>query len=145
MSVFELFQQLPLFRGVESEDLFTLIPRISLDFENYQEGDFVFQKKSKSEGIIFLIKGKVELSDNVHSKVFSENSFLSLTGLFGKIRSYASDARALTDARILIIDKKSLLYLLKQNDTIMCNYLGMLSDLAGSDNSFKYLDRLPVT
>jgi len=142
MPVFELFLQLPLFKGVESEDLFALIPKISLDFENYQEGEFVFKKENKPEGVIFLLKGKVKLVDDDFSKEFSGSCLLSFTGLFGDENLYYSDALSLTDVRILIIDTKSLLYLFRQNENILCNYLDLLSEIGDSRNNIKLLDRL---
>lgn len=142
MPVFELFLQLPLFKGVESEDLFVLIPRIALDFENYQEREVVFDKQKEPEGIIFLLKGKVKLIDDDFSKEFSGNCLLSFTGLFGSERYHTAEAHALTDSQILIIDTKSLVYLLKQNDTILYNYLSLISDIADSRNCIKLLDKL---
>lgn len=142
MSVFELFKKLPLFKGVDSDELFTLISRISLDFDNVLEGDFLFKKTDSPEGIIFLLQGKVEISDIINSRVFSENSILSFTGLFGKDLTFSNVARAVEDSNILTIDRKSLLYLFKINDTILCNYLGMLSELANPADMIKYLEKL---
>lgn len=142
MSVFELFKKLPLFKGVESDELFTLISRISLDFDNVLEGDFLFKKTDSPQGIIFLLQGKVEISDSINSRVFSENSILSFTGLFGKDLTFSNDARAVEDSNILTIDRKSLLYLFKINDTILCNYLGMLSELANPADMIKYPEKL---
>lgn len=142
MSVFELFKKLPLFKGVDSDELFTLISRISLDFDNFQEGEFLFKKTDSPEGIIFLLQGKVEISDSIYSRIFTENSILSFTGLFGNYLTFANDARVLEDSNILTIDRKSLLYLFKINDTILCNYLGMLSELANPADMIKYLEKL---
>lgn len=142
MSVFELFKKLPLFKGVDSDELFTLISRISLDFDIVLEGDFLFKKTDSPEGIIFLLQGKVEISDSINSRVFSENSILSFTGLFGKDLTFSNVARAVEDSNILTIDRKSLLYLFKINDTILCNYLGMLSELANPADMIKYLEKL---
>ena len=142
MSVFELFKKLPLFKGVDSDELFTLISRISLDFDNVLEGDFLFKKTDSPEGLIFLLQGKVEISDSINSRVFSENSILSFTGLFGKDLTFSNYARAVEDSSILTIDRKSLLYMFKINDTILCNYLGMLSELANSVDMIKYLENL---
>lgn len=142
MSVFELFKKLPLFKGVDSDELFTLISRISLDFDIVLEGDFLFKKNDIPEGIIFLLQGKVEISDSINSRVFSENSILSFTGLFGKDLTFSNVARAVEDSNILTIDRKSLLYLFKINDTILCNYLGMLSELANPADMIKYLEKL---
>jgi signal-transduction protein with cAMP-binding, CBS, and nucleotidyltransferase domain len=142
MPFFELFLQLPLFKGVESEDLFTLVPRIALDFENYQEGELIFKKTDEPSGIVFLLKGVVKLVDEEYAKEFSGNCMISFTGIFGSERKFNADAIALTDSKTLVIDRKSMLYLFRQNDTILANYLNMTADIADSRYCIKYLDKL---
>ena len=68
MSTFELFLQLPLFKGVEMDDLFSLIPKINLDFENRQPGEVVFNRQMEPQGLVYLLQGNVTVNDKWGSK-----------------------------------------------------------------------------
>lgn len=132
MSVFDIFKQLKIFRGVRTEELFDLIPRISLDFETFNEGEIIFEKDSTVGGLSFILSGKVEIFDQMYSAELHVNDVLSFTGLFSENASYQYDAKAIEDCRLLTIDRKSLVYLFKTNELILQNYLSLLDELAVS-------------
>jgi len=132
MSVFDIFKQLILFRGVGTEELFDLIPRIALDFETFKEDDIIFDKGSEVESLSFILSGKVEIFDQMYSVELNENNVLSLTGLFAENGINQYQAKAIEDCRILSIDRKSLIYLFKTNELILHNYLSLLEELAVS-------------
>jgi len=142
MSVFELFLKLPLFKGVELEELISLIPRIVLDFEDFQAGKTIFKKHDSPDGIYYLLKGRVALVSDGNSEEKSDNSLLSFTGLFGDDRTFVTDAIAIEDSHILTIDTKSLIYLLKSNTTILYNYLTLLSLTSEKGKCLEILKKL---
>jgi hypothetical protein len=128
MSTFELFLQLPLFKCIDRDDLFSLIPKISLDFENHQPGEAVFNREMEVKGLIFLLHGKVKVCEAARESMVSGPCLLSFTGMFGENRNYRSDVYALDACSTLSIDEKSLQYLLRNNSIFLTAYLGMLSD-----------------
>jgi CRP-like cAMP-binding protein len=130
MSFFEFFLKLSLFKGVDQNDLFSLIPRITLDFEEFQGGTMVFDRQTQSKGVVYLLSGRVKGTSDDRTMVFSGESLLSFSGLFGSKGNYLMDVVALEDSRVLVIDAKSLTYLLQNNTTILNNYLELLSDAA---------------
>ena len=128
MSTFELFLQLPLFKGVEMDDLFSLIPKINLDFENYQPGDVVFDRQMEPNGLVYLVKGEVSVKSKGHCQVINGPVLLSYAGLFGTNRHFMTDATATKTCNTLNIDTKSLLFLLRNCPVFLSNYLDLLSE-----------------
>lgn len=128
MLTFGLFLQLPLFKGVEMDELFSLIPKVNLDFENYQPGDVVFDRRMEPRGLVYLLKGSVNVGTLEMEQVLSGPALLSYTGLFGTNRRFSMDAVAKEVCSTLNIETKSLLFLLRNNPVFLSNYLDLLSD-----------------
>jgi len=128
MPIFEMFTQLPLFKGVDKDELFSLIPKINLDFENYQPGDVIFDRQMHSRGLVYLLKGKVEAHFMSGEREISSPELLSYTGLFGSNSHFSMDVIALEASSILNIETKSLLFLFRHCPVFMVNYLDLLSD-----------------
>lgn len=128
MSVFEIFMQLPLFKGIDKEEMFSLIPKINLDFETFQPGEVVFDRQMDPGGLIYLLKGKVKTRSINREEEISGPVLLSYTGLFGSNRHYSADVTALDICNTLNVETKSLLFLLRNCPAFMMNYLDLLSD-----------------
>lgn len=128
MSTFELFLQLPLFEGIDMDDLFYLIPKINLDFENYQPGEIVFNRQMEPKGLVYLLKGEVSFLAKGDSQDVKGPVLLSYSGLFGSNRRFIVDATAKDTCNTLNIDTKSLLFLLRNSPVFLSNYLDMISD-----------------
>lgn len=128
MSTFELFLQLPLFKGLEKDDLFSLIPKINLDFEHYKAEEVVFDRQMEPHGLVYLLSGQVFVKEFNIEAVVSRPGLLSFTGLFGLNRQYKTDVKAKNDCSVLSIDTKSLLFLLRTSPVFLSNYLDLISD-----------------
>jgi CRP-like cAMP-binding protein len=128
MLTFEQFQQLPLFEDIKKDDLFFLVPKVSLDFENYQPGEIVFCQDMEPKGLVYLIDGEVKMVSANSESLISKACLLSFSGLFGKDRHFSSKVVAVTACSSLNIDTKSLLFLLRNNSAFLLNYLNVLSD-----------------
>jgi len=128
MAMFEIFTQLPLFKEVNKEDLFSLIPKIDLDFENSLSGADVFGAGMPVQGLVFLLSGEVFIETPDAQTHVSAPGLLSFTGIYGENNVYQFSAKAVTDCRILIIDSKSLLFLLRNHSDFLMAYLKLLSE-----------------
>jgi hypothetical protein len=137
MSTFELFLQLPLFKGIEMDDLFSLIPKINLDFERFQPGDIVIDRKMEAKGLVYLLKGEVKICSKGNEQIVNGPVLLSFSGLFGTDKQFLADVSATNVCNTLNIDTKSLLYLLRNCPVFLSNYLDLLSNTIGS----LYLER----
>lgn len=132
MSTFELFLQLPLFEGVDRDDLFSLIPKINLDFESFQPGDIVFDRQMEANGLVYLLKGEVKVKAKGEEQIIKAPVLLSFSGLFGNSRQFVMDVTAIDSCSILNIETKSLLFLLRNSPAFLSKYLDMLSNTIDS-------------
>ncbi|MFA6588844.1 MAG: cyclic nucleotide-binding domain-containing protein [Bacteroidales bacterium] len=131
MSRFELFLKYPLFKGMSMDELFPLLTKVSLDFDNYTAGDLLFNKDSICENLVFLLDGRVELENEQKKKRIAQGpELIVFTRLFGQKRQMPLSAKALDNCSIMRIDRKSLLFLMRNSQTVLCNYLDLISDLS---------------
>lgn len=128
MSTFEQFLQLPLFKGVEKDDLFFLVPKINLDFENYKPGEVVFSPEMEPKGLVYLIEGEVKVEAFNTESMVSRVCLLSFSGLFGENKHFTAKVTAGTTCSILCIDTKSLLFMLRNSSIFLSNFLDLLSN-----------------
>ncbi len=131
MSKFKLFLKYPLFKEMSVDELFPLLTKVSLDFDNHTAGDILFNKEDVCENLVFLLDGRVELEDEHNIKRIAQGPELIVyTRLFGQNREMPYCAKVVDNCSIMQIDRKSLLYLLRNSQTVLCNYLDMISDLS---------------
>jgi len=135
MSTFDIFTQLPLFKEIEKEALFSLVPKISLDFDQLKEGEVLFARHSPVNGLVYLLHGQAHIKDDSNEKILTGPVLLSWTGLFGQNRSHTSEAVSVTACSTLTVDRRSLVYLLRSEPAFLDAYLGMLSDALFSIHS----------
>ena len=135
MSTFDIFTQLPLFKDIEKEALFSLVPKISLDFEHLEEGELLFTLHSPVNGLIFLLDGQACLQDNKGEVILTGPTLLSWTGVFGQERTHSAQAKALTDCSTLKVDRRSLIFLFRTEPAFLEAYLDRLSDALFSIHS----------
>ena len=128
MSTFELFLQLPLFEGVDREELFSLIPKINLDFESFQPGEIVFDRQMEAKGLVYLLRGEVKVKAKGEEQIMKAPVLLSFSGLFGDSRQFVTDVTAIDSCSILNIEAKSLLFLLRNSPAFLSKYLDLLSN-----------------
>ncbi len=130
MSRFELFLKYPLFKGMSMDELFPLLTKVSLDFDNYSAGDLIFNKDIVCENLVFLLDGKVELENEQKEKRIAEGpELIVFTRLFGQKRNMPLTVKAVDNCSIMQIDRKSLLFLMRNSQTVLCNYLDLISDM----------------
>lgn len=127
-SRFELFTKFSIFKGLSVDDLFSLLTKVSLDFENYGMGESILKKDSESRGLVFLLDGKVELQEGLDSKIIEEQSLLVYTHIFGNHPKAPVQINAASDCSIMYIDPRSMLQMLRSNEIVLKNYLDLLSN-----------------
>ena len=135
MSTFDIFTQLPLFKEIEKEALFSLVPKISLDFEHWKEKDVLFTRQSPVNGLVFLLQGQACLKDVSGEVVLVGPTLLSWAGVFGQEKNQTCEATALSVCSTLTVDRRSLVYLIRTEPAFLEAYLGMLSDALFSIHS----------
>ncbi len=135
MSTFDIFTQLPLFKEIEKEALFSLVPKISLDFEHFKEKEVLFNCQTPVVGLVFLLQGRACIKVESSETLLTGPALLSWAGIFGQDKTQASEATALTACSTLTVDRRSLVYLMRTEPAFLEAYLGMLSDALFSIHS----------
>lgn len=135
MSTFDIFTQLPLFKEIEKEALFSLVPKISLDFDHFKEKELLFARHSPVNGLVYLLQGQACIKDESREVVLAGPALLSWTGVFGQENIHTSEATTLTACSTLTVDRRSLVYLIRTEPAFLDAYLGMLSDALFSIHS----------
>lgn len=129
MSAFDVFSNLSLFKQVSYEELLSLIPRITLDFCTYAPGDHLLEEDAAPNGLLYLLEGQV-LGRYKDSRLsFGPGDLLTFAGLFGRNKRSYIELVAVEASRVLVLDAKSLHFLMQQNGNILTTYLGWLSDV----------------
>jgi CRP-like cAMP-binding protein len=126
--MFDMFTQLPLFKEVDKDELFSLIPKIDLDFENFQPGAVLFDVEMPVQGMVFLLNGEVGIEMPDAQTTVTGPGLLSFTGIYGEQQTYSFCARATTSCSVLVVDSKSLLFLLQHHPAFLMAYLRLLSE-----------------
>jgi len=130
MSAFDVFSSLSLFRQVTHEDLLSLIPRITLDFCTFAPGERIMDEESEPLGLVYLLEGRVLGRHGDSRLYFGPGDLLTFAGLYGRDKRAYIGLEAIEKTRVLVVDAKSLLFLMQQHSAIMATYLGWLSDAA---------------
>lgn len=119
---------IPLFKEIEKEVLFSLIPKISLDFESFPAKSILFDLQTEVSGLVYLIKGTVLMKNKEKESSVSGPALISWTGVFGRNRHHSFVTKALTECSVLNVDKRSLVFLIRHEPAFMEAYLDLLAD-----------------
>lgn len=120
-----------LFRGVISPE--KLFNPLDLEFKLYNSGEAIASTFDDCLHLAIIVDGSVEIQNIYPSGKISSLKKLSSGDLFGesilpgRIHSYPSDIVALESTRVLLIRKSALLDAIKNNNTLLENYIGLLS------------------
>lgn len=123
----------PLFKGLATEDIERVLSSVPYRIRKYRAGTIIYHSGDPVEAFIMVIKGTVkgEMTDFsgrvIKIEDISAPQAVAPAFLFGSKNRFPVNVVALTDAGLLIIEKKSLLRLLMSNDMILVNFLGMIS------------------
>jgi CRP-like cAMP-binding protein len=139
MPLVGFFQKLSLFHGVESTTLFELVPRISLDFQTFHAGEVIARESEDTMGLLYLIEGRVLGSFLNKTHQFLPYDLVSFSGVFGTSKTSLLTLTAVDSSKILVIDNKSLLYLIQHSQEIATTYLNMLAGVTDPDRCVDFL------
>ncbi len=89
---------------------------------------------------MYLLEGRV-LGKYKDSRLsFGPGDLLTFAGLFGRTKRAYIELEAVEASKVLVLDAKSLLFLMQQNNHIIGTYLGWLSDVTDPVRSLHVLN-----
>lgn len=132
-SMYVTIMNLPLFKGLGSEQVSSFLEKTHIVFENYRAGDTVYTEGEVCKTIRFVIRGEVKLSQCRISKrcklsqVLGQGSALGMERLFGLTPCYADTATAVGNLSLMTLTKEQFLTLLQTDRIYIFNTLNYLS------------------
>jgi CRP/FNR family transcriptional regulator, dissimilatory nitrate respiration regulator len=126
--------QVPLFRGLTSEEIEMLMVSIPKKIRKFKSGTLVAQSGEKVTSLMVIISGIVssEMVDYSGRVIRIEDipapGSLAPAFIFGGRNMFPVNVIAVTDTELMIIDKHDFLSLLSRNERILVNFLNMISD-----------------
>jgi CRP/FNR family transcriptional regulator, dissimilatory nitrate respiration regulator len=133
MNIYEKLLQNELFRGLDMIRLRQLLETVSYQYRNYAKNDIIAREGVEVTGIIFLIGGSVrgEMSNHSGKIVKIEdvrgNHVLAPAFIFGANNRYPVHIIANGDTECVFMTRHSLLRLLHADETLLRNFLDMVS------------------
>jgi CRP/FNR family transcriptional regulator, dissimilatory nitrate respiration regulator len=128
--------KLPLFRGVDSAQLESLLAQINYQRKAYPEGSLVVSQGSECDRLMVLTEGEVKTEMTgmggkcLKIEDLQAPSVLASAFLFGHKTQFPVNVLASTTVRFLVIPRDQLLKLFQLNQIILQNFLNMISGRA---------------
>ena len=132
----EVLTSLPLFMGIHSRDMETILGKVRFHFQQAQAGSMLFSEGSTNNQLFFLLEGRIQLTRRSNSSliVFQETAdaptMLGADVLFGISHHFIYSAESLTPVRYLTVGKPEINHHLLHYEVFRLNLLNHLSLLA---------------
>jgi CRP-like cAMP-binding protein len=130
---YEILSQSPLFRNLHIQEIEAVLSDVPFRVRRYGEGSMISQSGEEVNSIMIVISGKVkgEMVDETGRVIKIEDipapGALAAAFLFGNRNRFPVNVIALAETEILSVDRMDFLTLLRSNDTILLNFLNMIS------------------
>jgi CRP/FNR family transcriptional regulator, dissimilatory nitrate respiration regulator len=131
---YDLLQQAPLFRGLTAGEIGKVLDVIPKKTRKFRSGSFIAHSGEKVESLMIVLSGTVkgEMVDYSGRVIKIEDiqapGALASAFLFGYKNMFPVNVIAVTDTELMVVEKSVFLLLLMQNDTILVNFLDMISN-----------------
>lgn len=138
-SMYQQLMQLPLFQGISSERITSLVEKLPFHFLKYRNGDQIFAAGDTCTHIKFIVSGQARIETSFpHLRVslyqtLSTPHVLAAEYLFGRETVYPYTAIAEGSCGILQLRKSDYLKMINCDKVFLFNILNYLS--SGSQNS----------
>ncbi len=132
-SMYDTIMDLPLFKGISTQQVSDFLEKTKLEFINYERGDTIYNRTEACTHIRYLIKGSIRLIHShisgccAISEILRPGCVLGAERLFGLNTIYSDTAVAETDSSILRFSKEQFLNLLDSDRIYLINVLNFLS------------------
>ena len=139
-SMFDILLALPLFQGLGHGDLTRILESTHLEFVTIEPGETICQQDATCDRLIFVIDGTLTVhtlsadrswgvTEHLH-----QPTLVGLDVLYGRRRTFAFTAKALTRTKLLVVDKRTMGALFRYFEVMQINALNYLtSELARRD------------
>jgi CRP/FNR family transcriptional regulator, dissimilatory nitrate respiration regulator len=130
---YELLTRSPLFRGLKEHEIKTILAEIPYHEKKFKAGALIAQSGETVSRLMVVTSGivKGEMVDYAGRVIKIEDipapNALASAFMFGPGNMFPVNVIAVTDSELMVIDKNDFLKLMMKNDTILVNFLNMVS------------------
>jgi CRP-like cAMP-binding protein len=131
---YSLLSACPLFKGISTPDIEIIFSSIPFRIRKFQSGSMVCMGGEQVKSLLVVISGVVkgEMADYAGRVIKIEDipapGTIAPAFIFGKKNRFPVNVIAISPVEILLIDKFDFLNLLKKNDSVLINFLDMISN-----------------
>jgi CRP/FNR family transcriptional regulator, dissimilatory nitrate respiration regulator len=131
---FSLLSTAPLFKGISASEVEGIVASVAYKLKKFHEGTMISQSGETVNSLLIVISGVVkgEMVDYAGRVIKIEDipapGALAAAFIFGNINKFPVNVVAVSDGELLMIEKPDFLKLLMKNDTILANFLDMISN-----------------
>jgi CRP/FNR family transcriptional regulator, dissimilatory nitrate respiration regulator len=131
---YSVLSNAPLFKGMTSAQIELILVRIPWKIEKFQSGSMICISGEQVKSLMLVIAGVVkgEMVDYDGRVIKIEDipapGTLAPAFLFGKQNVFPVNVIAVSDGELLLIERADFLKLLMGNDTLLVNFLDMISN-----------------
>ncbi len=132
LTMFQRLQELPLFQGLNMDDMSDIVTKVRLDFQQHSEEETIALQMSSCKNLIFILRGtvRVEYIDPDSRFRFSEHisapTVLEPQSMFGMIQKYQRTYIADTPCHTLTISRGQFLSIMMNNPIVKTNMLNLV-------------------
>lgn len=132
-TMYETLLQLPLFRGMSTDDLSEVLKKVPFEFKNINPGESFIEEGSSCEAFVMLISGSIVSSKSGLKEQFALFETINAPfliepySMFGAVNKYTHSYVAKTPVTLFIIEKNYMYTELKKYDIFRMNLLNIIS------------------
>ena len=131
---FSVLKDIELFKNFTEEDFRKLFKNVDYRISNYSKNSMVFIEGRECNTLNIILNGNIRIQkiDSFGNSLvvvdFKEGDIYGETLLFGKLNIYPMTGISTMDTTILYIPKDAVLYLCKNDDIFLSEFLSLLSE-----------------
>ena len=135
LTMFQRLQELPLFQGLNMNDMNEIVTKVRFDFRQLTEEDTIALQLSNCKKLIFILRGsvRVEYIDPDNRFRFTEHLSAPLViepqSMFGMVQKYQRTYICETDCHTLSIDRSQFLGIMMNYPIVKTNTLNLICNL----------------
>ena len=131
---YSLLSGSPLFNGINPDNIELILKMVPYRTRKYQSGLTIVQSGEQVNSLIIVLKGSVKgvMADYAGRVIKIEDipapGALAAAFIFGNMNKYPVTVIAVADSELLYIEKSDFLKVLMKNDSLLINFLNMISN-----------------
>lgn len=132
-SSYDIMLSLPLFSGMDKNELLNIAAHNRLDFRKYLQGDKIVWRGERCVELFFVIFGDIKIRKYSSAEEYSIEEdihspwLIQPDRLYGLQQSFTEDVFAITDCNVLSIDKKTVSKIYDLSLAFKFNFLNCIS------------------